>query len=142
MLETDELVGDGVLGSLLIQKFELRKRTKQHSTVSVKSVVYHVSCQTHQQSGGASVSAAAVGRQQQWRQVRQRMRMDWSRWSTAKAMRRSDGGGGIFDGSLLILKNGIFEARSTLQHEEDLDNGTMDVCTQGFKQWNRQLDSA
>ena len=88
MLETRELVGKGVQSSCSIQKSELRKGAKQHRTLSVRS------CIMWQVRRSIRVVAHRYrlqqwGRQQLWRQAKQRMRVDWSRWATAKTTSQS-----------------------------------------------------
>ena len=141
MLATKNLIGREVLGSLRIQKFELRKRAKHHSAVSIRPVVHHVASLTQHQSGNASVSASAVasgGAAKMYELVK---------------MGHGEGnvfiydvGCGNFDGPLLIVKDGKTEAGATLgdvhTHGEDFDKVTVDVCTQEVKRKNRLLGSA
>ena len=109
MLEARELVGEAVPSSWSIQKPGLSERAKQHRAHSVRTVVCRV--------------AAA-------------------RWGLIKMgdgginMSIYNVGGGVFNGSLSIMKDGILEvggdARRHL-HGENFDKGTLDVSEHEFK---------
>ena len=55
-------------------------------------------------------------------------------------------GGGVFDGSLSMIKDGILEVKATPcddhLHEEDFDNGPVDVGAQELKRKEPTVGSA
>ena len=121
MLEAKEQVGKGIPSSRSTQKSELRKEAK-HSTVSVRSVVHQVARQTASEW---------------WRQERQRAGLV-KMGDGNNNMLIYDAGGGIFDGSLSIIEDGIFEVKATSPRndhltKQDFDDGTVDGSTQEFK---------
>ena len=90
---------------------------KQTELVPDRSVVHHVAGQTQHQSGCAFAAAGSVTAPASGAKV-----------DGASRMLIYDVGGGVFDGSLSITKDGILEVRAMpgddLSHEEDFDSGT------------------